>query len=73
MTPVSIGLLMSRAGEVDRESRVTEAAGERAYLVDWSVVRQVGPERTEIPTQVTAPGATGQSGAEPRQSSLSAE
>ena len=44
----------------DLESRVTEAAGRQANRIDWSAVRQVGLERTGIPTQVTVPGANDQ-------------
>jgi L,D-transpeptidase ErfK/SrfK len=41
---------------VNLESRVTEAAGDRADRIDWPTVRQVGLERTGIPTQVTVRG-----------------
>jgi L,D-transpeptidase ErfK/SrfK len=53
----------------DFEARIAQAAGEQADRVDWSKVRQVGLERTGIPTQVTVPGAIIQSGAKPGQSS----
>jgi L,D-transpeptidase ErfK/SrfK len=54
------------APPVDLESRVTEAAGEKADRIDWSIVRQVGLERTGVPTQVTIrgvpPGSVANSG-----------
>jgi L,D-transpeptidase ErfK/SrfK len=49
----------------DLEARVTAAAGEQADRIDWSVVRQVGLERTGIPTQVTTPSTISRSGARP--------
>ena len=57
------------APPVDLESRVTEAAGEKADRIDWSIVRQVGLERMGIPTQVTVPNAISQQDAKSRKSS----
>jgi L,D-transpeptidase ErfK/SrfK len=53
---------------VDLESRVAEVAGKQADRVDWTSVRQVGLERTGIPTQVTAPNVINQLDAMARQS-----
>ncbi len=54
------------APPIDLESRVTQAAGEQAERIDWSTVRQVGLERTGIPTQVTIRGARSSSVANDR-------
>jgi len=52
----------------DLESRVTTMAAEQADRVDWPKVREVGLERTGIPTQVTTPSSGHQWSATPRQS-----
>jgi L,D-transpeptidase ErfK/SrfK len=52
----------------DLESRVTTAAGDQAERIDWPTVRQVGLERTGVPTQVTVTGAINQRAAKQRPS-----
>ncbi len=46
-------MMIPRASPADLESRVRAAAGKQADRIDWSIVRQVGLERTGIPTLVT--------------------
>jgi L,D-transpeptidase ErfK/SrfK len=62
--------LTPTAPPVDLESRVNEAAGERADRIDWAIVRQVGVERTGIPTQVTVSRTVDQWSAESAQATL---
>jgi L,D-transpeptidase ErfK/SrfK len=52
---LDIGQAMTPAEPPDLVARVTAVAGDRAALVNWSLVKEIGRTRNGIPTPVTAP------------------